>query len=124
MLLGALTWLFDPEEPIVRQDLPAPPGARAGWLQPIALGILLFSIVAMILRRRRARRLGIEGIRTFAFGAAVGNVLFDLSAVLTPDRPAAESIRDLEETPERDDLGDGRDPTKGDGKPPASRASP
>lgn len=121
MLVAITTWLFDPQGPVVVNDLSMPPEAGSGWLQPIALGLLLVSIVTTMIQRRRMRKLGVDGVvglRTFALGAAVGNALLDLGSVLTPDRPAAESIRDLEEGVVVDDLGDGRPPGEGP-RPPA-----
>jgi len=113
VLIAALTWLVDPTGPIVRVDLGAPPETGVGWLQPIALGLLLMSILAVVLKRRRDRatgQTGMSGMRSFAFGAAIGNVFLDIGGLLTPDRPSAESIQNLEEEPVDDALGDGRAP--------------
>ncbi|MCB9702279.1 MAG: hypothetical protein H6711_10320 [Myxococcales bacterium] len=108
MLLTLLSALVGPQGPTVDVDLPPPPEAGAGVLQGVALLILIFAIAALVRHRRRMRAQGIGGLRSFALGAAVGNALFDLSAVLTPDRPAASSIKELEEAPIDDAIGDGR----------------
>jgi len=113
VLMAALTWLFDPAGPTIRVDLGLPPEAGAGWLQPIALGLLLVSLLTVVIRRRRARAAGggaLVGLRSFTLGAAVGNALLDFGGMLTPDRPAAESIQNIEEEPVDDALGDGRRP--------------
>ncbi len=113
MLIAALTWLFDPTGPTVRVDLGTPPEAGAGWLQPIAIGLLLLSLLTVVLHRRRARAHGgpgLVGLRSFTLGAAVGNALLDFGGMLTPDRPSAESIQNIEEEPVDDALGDGRRP--------------
>ncbi len=115
--MAALTWLFDPTGPTVRVDLGPPPEAGVGWLQPIALGLLLLSLLTFVIQRRRSRAAGgqgLVGLRSFTLGAAVGNALLDIGGMLTPDRPSAESIQNLEEEPEDDALGDGRRPPSAD----------
>jgi hypothetical protein len=101
---------LDPTGPSVELDLPPPPEAGVGWLQPLAVLVLLLSVVVVLRRRRRLRKLGIGGLRSFALGAAVGNVLMDIGALLMPNRPAAVSIQRIEEDVDVDDAGDGRDP--------------
>ncbi|MBC8073271.1 MAG: hypothetical protein IAG13_33420 [Deltaproteobacteria bacterium] len=112
MWLAWLTLLvrFDPRGPgseLSRQTTGSP-GNAFGW---IALGIGLLSIVLVVAARRRARRSGRpHGMGSMPGGTAVGNALFDLGAILQPDRPDAAVIRRLDEEGEHDELGDGRDP--------------
>lgn len=127
MLIAALTWLFDPAGPTVRVDLGMPPEAGAGWLQPIAIGLLLLSLLTVAIHRRRARARGgqgLVGLRSFTLGAAVGNALLDFGGMLTPDRPSAESIQNIEEEPVDDALGDGRRPPHEEELAPSTEAPP
>ena len=120
MFAAAFFWLLGPDGPVVRVDLGAPPEAGAGWLQPVAVALLLLSLATVVLQRRRARALdidGLSGLRAFTLGAAVGNALLDLGGMLTPDRPNAESIQDIEEEPVDDAQGDGRTPPRGPATP-------
>jgi hypothetical protein len=102
-----------PRQTVVEVDLPLPPEAGVGWLQPLAVIVLLVCVVAMLRHRTRMRKHGLSGLRSFALGAAVGNALLDLGAILMPNRPAAVCIQRLEEEPVVDEAGDGRDPPIG-----------
>ncbi len=110
-------------EPQVSVDLPPAAETGVGWLQPIALIVLLISVAAILRHRRRLRKHGIGGLRSFALGAAVGNVLMDLGAILMPNRPAAVSMENLEQHVEKDGYADGRDPPARAGNTPATRSS-
>ena len=97
-------------EPSVSVDLPPAPETGVGWLQPIAVLVLVISVAAILRHRRRLREHGIGGLRSFALGAAVGNALMDLGSILMPNRPAAVSVESLEQHVEKDGYADGRDP--------------
>lgn len=115
---------FDPRPPVVRMDEPIPPEAGAGALQPIALALLILSIYAVWRQRRRAKKLGLTGMRSFAVGAAVGNVLMDINALLMPDRPDAAVMASLEEEVVADAFGDGRRPADRESDGPAQATGP
>jgi hypothetical protein len=120
-------WVPAAGQPEVSVDLPPPPEAGVGWLQPLAVVVLVLSVILVIRHRRRVRKHGITGLRSLALGAAVGNVLMDIGAILMPNRPAAVSVQELEAHVEEDAVGDGRGPPAtsprgawrpGDGTPP------
>jgi len=102
--------ITEPHELTVSLERPPPPDAGVGWLQPFVLLILLVSVLAALRRRRRRRKFGQQGLRTLVTGAAVGNLLVDLGSILMPNRPTTEVMRQLEDEPATDDVGDRRDP--------------
>jgi hypothetical protein len=107
--LTVLAWIDPHGSELSRQSVPSS-GNAFGW---IALGLGLMSVVLVIVARRRARRTGRpHGMTSLRGGTAVGNALFDLGAILQPDRPDAAVIRRLDEEGEHDDLGDGRNPDR------------
>ena len=79
------------------------PGALIGW---VALPLMVAAVVVIVMRRRK----GGKGLRTLSFGAAVGNALLDLAAVMQPDRPVAEEIERHQRMPQADAQGEGADP--------------
>lgn len=100
---------------IERGPLPPPETGLMGlgvWVLALGSTALIIWAYARIRKRRPGES---QGFRRLRGGAAVGNALMDLNAMLQADRPAAVEIQRLEEEDERDDRGDGRNP---DSPPP------
>jgi hypothetical protein len=103
------------QPPEVTTQPPAVQGGAA--LLWFVLPIVVFTLWLVIASRRRSRRDGRPGRWSMRGGGAVGNALNDLNAMLMPNRPDAAVMHRIEEEPQRDDTGDGREPKPG--PPPA-----
>lgn len=100
MPLVALGWLAAVPDPVVTgPPPPPPPGAPLG----IAIPIVALTLLAITwwIAKRLTRPGSLRMARIGVFGAAIGNALMDLGAILQPDRPSAVEIQRARQATQR-----------------------
>jgi hypothetical protein len=94
-------------DPVITGPPPPPPaGAPLGLGLPIV--VLTGLAIVWWIARRFTKAGTLRAARIGAFGAAIGNALMDLAAIMQPDRPSVVEIqRASDEGRRRTDAGDG-----------------
>jgi succinate dehydrogenase/fumarate reductase flavoprotein subunit len=94
--IAALEPIITELEPVVRgPPPPPPPPAGLGWLPFLFLALSFAWWIARKWTRPGTKR----AARVVVFGAAIGNALRDVAAMLQPERATAAEIQRIRETP-------------------------
>lgn len=110
LAIGWLAPLFDDRGPSIQGPPPPPPPGLPMGLSSLVVALTALAIVWWLVRWA-ARRFGAgakQAARIGLFGAAIGNALMDLAAVIQPDRPRVVEIQRLREARPEGRRGDGR----------------
>lgn len=126
LALGWLAPLFDDRGPSIQGPPPPPPPALPMGLSSLVVALTALAITWWLVRWA-ARRFGMgakHAARIGLFGAAIGNALMDLAALMQPDRPRVVEIERVRETRAEGQRGDGRprtpEPPRASGPPTAA----
>jgi len=101
LALGWLAPLFDDRGPSIQGPPPPPPPALPMGLSSLVVALTALAITWWLVRWA-ARRFGMgakHAARIGLFGAAIGNALMDLAALMQPDRPRVVEIERVREAP-------------------------
>jgi hypothetical protein len=99
LALGWLAPLFDDRGPSIQGPPPPPPPGLPAGLSSLVVALTALAILWWLVRWA-ARRFGAgakHAARIGLFGAAIGNALMDLAALMQPDRPRVVEIERLRE---------------------------
>lgn len=99
LALGWLAPLFDDRGPSIQGPPPTPPPALPTGLSSLVVALTALALLWWLVRWA-ARRFGAgakHAARIGLFGAAIGNALMDLAALMQPDRPRVVEIERLRE---------------------------
>src|SRR5688500_5358633 len=108
--IAALEPIITAPEPALRGPPPPPP-------PPAGLGVLPVVLIGLSFARCIARQWSQPGTKRAArvavFGAAIGNALLDIAAMLQPDRPTAAVFQRIRESSVRSAVRTWRPRTRG-----------